>query len=130
MRFDQAYVDQVLTQEPNLQFICSQNLAYRVSSDRRFLLLKQFEAMEAGVLIITRGTGKRGLDIPKAHYAVIYSPKEDEYVWQELSTIRSTLEKGKESYILFYFATREETKLHNLKVDMQTSSNRYRFVKE
>jgi hypothetical protein len=41
-------------------------------------------------------------DIPQANYAIVYSPKEDEYVmWQELSRIRSTLgNNGKDSYIL------------------------------
>ena len=101
----------------------------RLSSKIRFDQLRQFDALTNGVLIITRTTGKRGLDIPFADYAVLYSPKEDEYVmWQELSRIRGTLNSSKDSYILFYESTAEEEKLLRLREDMDHSANRYVFV--
>jgi superfamily II DNA or RNA helicase len=101
----------------------------RLSSKIRFDQLRQFDALTNGVLIITRTTGKRGLDIPFADYAILYSPKEDEYVmWQELSRIRGTLNSSKDSYILFYESTAEEEKLFRLREDMDHSANRYVFV--
>jgi superfamily II DNA/RNA helicase len=101
----------------------------RLSEAQRFAKIRHFNDTPGAVLIITRTTGKRGLDIPSADFAVIYSPKEDEYiVWQELSRIRSTLGKGKDSFILFYSATAEERKLRKLEQDMRHSANRYQFL--
>src|SRR6202022_496729 len=42
----------------------------RLSDKLRFDQLRRFDALSNGVLIITRTTGKRGLDIPFADYAV------------------------------------------------------------
>ncbi len=104
----------------------------RLSEGQRFTRIRQFSSkLFRGVLIITRTTGKRGLDLPAADYALVYSPKEDEYVmWQELSRIRSTLARGKDSYILYYENTAEAQKLKRLENEMRGSANRYVFATE
>lgn len=101
----------------------------RVSGSKRYDVVKGFLASQVtNVLLITRTTGKRGLDIPQADYAVLYSPKEDEYVvWQELSRIRSTLSVTKPSIILAYWDTTEFKRLVRLIHDMDNSTNRYEF---
>jgi superfamily II DNA/RNA helicase len=101
----------------------------RVKPDqKRIGIVRQFQSGSPGVLIITRSTGRRGLDIPLADYAVLYSPKLDEYViWQELSRIRGTLPNKKPSYILFYSATSESTRLRKLRLEMRYSSHHYSF---
>jgi hypothetical protein len=82
----------------------------------------------ANILIITRSTGRRGLDMPQADYAILYSPKTDEYVvWQELSRIRSTLTNSKPSYILCYDKTTEQDRLYKLQADMENSRHHYTF---
>ena len=104
----------------------------RISGERaRLGRIEQFNAFDEGILLLTRTTGKRGLDIPKAHYAIVYSPKEDEYVmWQELSRIRSTIgNNGKDSYILYYADTAESNKVERLRNQMIVSRNRYVFPK-
>ena len=101
----------------------------RLPDKQRFATMREFAARSSGLVIITRTTGKRGLDIPAADYVVVYSPKSDEYtMWQELSRIRSTLGHNKDSYILYYDGTAESERLHRLKDDMRTSANRYKFV--
>jgi superfamily II DNA or RNA helicase len=74
--------------------------------------LNRFRTGERILLLITRDTGKRGLDLPEADFAVFYSPKSREDVtWQEVSRIRSTLRDRKNTYILFYEGTGEERKM-------------------
>ena len=74
--------------------------------------LASFRARENLLLLITRDTGKRGLDLPEADFAVFYSPKSREDVtWQEVSRIRSTLRDRKNTYILFYAGTGEAAKM-------------------
>lgn len=64
------------------------------------------------LLLITRDTGKRGLDLPEADFAIFYSPKSrDDVTWQEVSRIRSTLRDRKNTYILFYGGTGEARKM-------------------
>lgn len=65
--------------------------------------LDDFRARPDCVLVMTRDTGKRGLDLPEADYAVLYSPKTSEpSVWQELNRIRSTVSFTKDSFVLVY----------------------------
>lgn len=74
--------------------------------------LTRFRGTEACVLLITRDTGKRGLDLPEGDYAIFYSPKAREDVtWQEVSRIRSTVGNPKTTYILFYAGTSEARKM-------------------
>lgn len=74
--------------------------------------LVRFRASNNMLLLITRDTGKRGLDLPEADFAIFYSPKSREDVtWQEVSRIRSTLRDTKNTYILFYSGTGEEAKM-------------------
>jgi superfamily II DNA/RNA helicase len=74
--------------------------------------LARFRAGKNMLLLITRDTGKRGLDLPEADFAVFYSPKSREDVtWQEVSRIRSTLHDRKNTYILFYARSGEEMKM-------------------
>lgn len=111
------------------QGITTLTLDGRLSDRQRFARLRAFKELTHGILILTRTTGKRGLDIPSADYAAVYSPKEDEYImWQELSRIRSTLGRSKESYIFYYDGTAEAEKLKRLKTEMEHSANRYKFV--
>ncbi len=101
----------------------------RLSENQRYSRITHFESTKGSVLIITRTTGKRGLDIPTADYAVMYSPKDDEYiVWQELSRIRSTLGASKPSYILLYEKTAEDNRARRLIHDMEGSVHRYKFA--
>jgi superfamily II DNA/RNA helicase len=101
----------------------------RVKPDReRIRIVQQFQEGFPGILILTRSTGRRGLDIPLADYAILYSPKLDEYViWQELSRIRGTLPNKKPSYILFYSGTSESNRLRRLRLEMRYSSHHYSF---
>lgn len=98
----------------------------------RYQRLDTFASRNDGVLLITRSTGRRGLDVPFADYAVLYSPKSDEYVvWQELSRIRGTLGAEKPSYILYYDGTSEEQRAKSLREDMAASKHhRYKFITE
>ncbi|OWY03753.1 hypothetical protein B6V75_10050 [Thioclava sp. F1Mire-8] len=78
-------------------------------NDRRLNLFRREENI---LLLITRDTGKRGLDLPEADYAIFYSPKAREDVtWQEVSRIRSTVTSKKASYFLFYESTSEQDKM-------------------
>jgi superfamily II DNA/RNA helicase len=99
----------------------------RIINEReRLSIIDNFRTGESDVLIITRHTGRRGLDLPMADYAIFYSPKTDEYVvWQELSRIRSTIGDVKPSYVLFYSGTSEEQRLKKLEVALKSSPHRY-----
>lgn len=94
----------------------------RLSDERqRIDSVKGFQRSPEGVLLITRGTGRRGLDIPAADYAVLYSPKEEEYiVWQEISRIRSNVGNRKPVFILGYAETAEGRRLRALGDSMGT----------
>lgn len=71
-----------------------------------------FRATLGMLLLITRDTGKRGLDLPEGDFAIFYSPKAREDVtWQEVSRIRSTTHNPKAAYMLYYAGTREEAKM-------------------
>jgi ERCC4-related helicase len=81
------------------------------STKQNDLALREFRSGNAQLLLITRDTGKRGLDLPEADYAVFYSPKSREDVtWQEVSRIRSTTSNKKDTYILNYAETAESDK--------------------
>ena len=61
--------------------------------------------------MVTRRLGGRGFDLPKARYAIFYSPKEDaEVMWQETLRIRSLKRSPKTAYVLYYANTAEENK--------------------
>lgn len=94
----------------------------------RYKIIEKFNSDDSQVLIMTRETGKRGLDLPIADYAIFYSPKSDEYaMWQELSRIRSTVVREKPTYLLFYADTTEEVRVRKLVGDMKSSSHAYSF---
>ena len=77
--------------------------------------LSIFRRQRGALLLITRDTGKRGLDLPEADYAIFYSPKAREDVtWQEVSRIRSTVRNIKETYILYYLHSGEEKKMNTM----------------
>ncbi|MGM4915422.1 DEAD/DEAH box helicase [Rhizobium sp. 768_B6_N1_8] len=86
--------------------------------------LARFRAGTNVLLLITRDTGKRGLDLPEADFAVFYSPKSREDVtWQEVSRIRSTLRDKKNTYILFYAETGEQTKMATMITALERTSH-------
>lgn len=71
------------------------------TDDERQQALSQFRQTSNGVLLMTRTTGGRGVDLPFAQYAVFYSPKSEAVtMWQEMSRIRSTVSSPKETYVL------------------------------
>jgi hypothetical protein len=84
-------------------------------SDRqRQAALDGFRHTRNGLLVMTRTTGGRGLDLPFAHYAVFYSLKSDPVtMWQEMSRIRSTVSNPKDIHVLCYGET-EGAKLCDL----------------
>ena len=47
----------------------------RVTDSHRERVLSGFKMLPKCILIITRETGKRGLDLPQADFALFYSPK-------------------------------------------------------
>jgi superfamily II DNA/RNA helicase len=99
------------------------------SDDERRNALRSFQSSKRVLLIITRATGKRGLDLPDASFAIFYSPKaEENTMWQELSRIRSTVERMKTSYLLYYSSTAEEEKALRLAEQMVNSGRRYRVA--
>jgi superfamily II DNA or RNA helicase len=69
----------------------------------RKVAIEAFQKSTNGLLLMTRTTGGRGLDLPFAHYAVFYSPKSEPVtMWQEMSRIRSTISNPKDIYVLCY----------------------------
>ncbi|WFU25437.1 DEAD/DEAH box helicase [Bradyrhizobium sp. CB1717] len=69
----------------------------------RKVAIDRFRKSANGLLLMTRTTGGRGLDLPFAHYAVFYSPKSDPVtMWQEMSRIRSTVSTPKDIHVLCY----------------------------
>lgn len=93
-------------------------------SDRqRKIALAGFRESRNGLLLMTRTTGGRGLDLPFAHYAVFYSPKSDPVtMWQEMSRIRSTVSNPKNIHVLCY--DEEADKLDNLVSILQAEGRR------
>jgi ERCC4-related helicase len=101
----------------------------RVKERDRLPIVTSFSSTEGAVLILTRNTGRRGLDLPSADYAIFYSPKDDEFtMWQELSRIRSTLSKKKDSYLLYYVGTSEENKLATLVDALSRSQHNWEII--
>jgi superfamily II DNA/RNA helicase len=73
------------------------------SDDERRVAIRCFRQSKNGLLVMTRTTGGRGLDLPFAHYAVFYSPKTSPVtMWQEMSRIRSTVSNPKDIYVMCY----------------------------
>jgi superfamily II DNA/RNA helicase len=73
--------------------------------------ISDFKKGNRQLLLITRDTGKRGLDIPEADYAIFYSPKSRaDVTWQEVSRIRSTTRIKKNTFILNYSESSESQK--------------------
>ena len=78
------------------------------------------------LLIITRRTGRRGLDLPQADFSVFYSPKARETTtWQELSRIRSNVQRTKASTFLAYGETADERRMVGLMIKMQAAGREY-----
>lgn len=73
------------------------------SDDERRTAVSRFRESANGLLMMTRTTGGRGLDLPFSQYGIFYSPKtEAATMWQEMSRIRSTVPIPKETYVLCY----------------------------
>jgi superfamily II DNA/RNA helicase len=74
----------------------------------RATAIKGLRKSEDGVLLMTRTTGGRGLDLPFVECGLFYSPKTDPVqMWQEMSRIRSTVSTPKDTYVLCYGGTQE-----------------------
>jgi len=101
----------------------------RIEERDRLPIITSFSSTVGAVLILTRNTGRRGLDLPSADYAIFYSPKDDEFtMWQELSRIRSTLSAKKDSYLLYYVGTSEDNKLATLLDALCKSQHNWEIV--
>lgn len=86
--------------------------------------LARFRAASNMLLLITRDSGKRGLDLPEGDFAIFYSPKSREDVtWQEVSRIRSTIPNPKVTYILFYDSTGEAAKIGRMIKALQLTAH-------
>jgi superfamily II DNA/RNA helicase len=99
-------------------------------SDRvRDQRLQDFRDGKYNLLIITRRTGRRGLDLPHAEFSVFYSPKSRETTtWQELSRIRSDVHHTKTSYFLNYGETADSRRMDHLLQSMSESGREYSFL--
>ncbi len=119
------------------QFIAGQLQAARVPVEllhgglhdpEREEALKRFRTGAGSVLVMTRDTGKRGLDLPEADYVILFSPKTREAtVWQELNRIRSTVAITKDSYVLVYGGTGEAARAGDLAELMRASGRAYQI---
>ncbi len=84
--------------------------------------LARFRAGKVALLLITRDSGKRGLDLPEGDFAVFYSPKSrDDVTWQEVSRIRGTIHNKKPTYVLYYANTAEQRKWEDLAAALRRS---------
>jgi len=84
---------------------------------QRALAIRGVRKSEDGVLLMTRTTGGRGLDLPFVDCGLFYSPKTDPVqMWQEMSRIRSTVSTPKDTYVLCYGATPEPEILRDVAV--------------
>lgn len=94
--------------------------------------LTEFKRKGSTVLLMTRDTGKRGLDLPEADAAVFYSPKASESsTFQEASRIRSTTANVKTCHVLCYSGTDERDKLRRLVAQiLQRRDRDYRILDE
>lgn len=96
-----------------------------INRDKRIV---DFQTGKYKLLIITRRTGRRGLDLPCGEYSVFYNPKSKEATtWQELSRIRSSVSHTKKSYFLFYMSTADERRMGSLVECMKSSGREYLF---
>jgi Helicase conserved C-terminal domain len=85
----------------------------------RAIAIQGLRKSEAGVLLMTRTTGGRGLDLPFVDCGLFYSPKTDPVqMWQEMSRIRSTVSAPKDTYILCYSGTPEPETLRSVVTDL------------
>jgi hypothetical protein len=86
--------------------------------------IDEFRKSANGILLMTRTTGGRGLDLPFADYAVFYSPKTDAVtMWQEMSRIRSTVSSPKDIHVLCY-GQREASALEEIATSLQAQGRR------
>ena len=91
--------------------------------------LDRFLKALSSVLVVNRQMGGRGFDLPSARFACFLSPKRsEETMWQEMLRIRSTVSRPKDVYVLYYGATREESKLDALVSDIGGHPDRYELV--
>jgi hypothetical protein len=101
------------------------NLHGEMTDRQREKALQEFRFGNTNVLLMTRDTGKRGLDLPQAEAAVFYSPKASESsTFQEASRIRSTTSQVKECQILCYGNTDERAKLQRLVEQIMSRTDR------
>jgi hypothetical protein len=85
----------------------------------------------ANILVMVRETGKRGLDLPQADYAIFFSARSSEVAsWQEFSRIRSTVSATKDIYLLAYLKTREIERLSGLLDDIRASGREYEISEQ
>jgi SNF2 family DNA or RNA helicase len=95
-------------------------LTGEMADELRAVSIRNFRKSAAGILLMTRTTGGRGLDLPFASCAVFYSPKTDPVqMWQEMSRIRSTVSMPKETFVLCYEGTVEPETLTSIVVDLK-----------
>ncbi|MDE2134751.1 MAG: DEAD/DEAH box helicase [Alphaproteobacteria bacterium] len=100
-------------------------LTGEMSDSMRSLAIREFRNSNGGILLMTRTTGGRGLDLPFGHYGVFYSPKSDPVqMWQEMSRIRSTVSHKKDTFVLCYDKTFESTTLTSALTQMSEQSLR------
>jgi len=108
----------------------SAHLHGEMSDRERARSLDEFRSGRTPVLLMTRDTGKRGLDLPQARAAIFYSPKASETsTFQEASRIRSTTHDVKTCIILYYSQTDERDKLARLVEQIKARPDRdYRVI--
>lgn len=100
-----------------------------MDDERRVASLQAFRSQDADLLVMTRDTGKRGLDIPESDFALFYSPKTSERtMWQETSWIRATTTTKKPSYILVYEGTKEVQRYEFLRSQMAAHPRRWEIT--
>lgn len=101
--------------------------------DARRTALSRLASGRARILVMTRQTGGRGLDLPFADYAVLMSPKSGAVEsWQEMSRIRSTVSNPKDVFVLTYDVAYERRKIDAVMQELarmkRLASRQYEWV--
>lgn len=124
-------VNAFVTSRLRLEGLQVARMVGEMSDDERRRELREFENERCDTLVVNRGLGGRGFDLPKAQYAVFMSPKRsEETMWQELLRIRSTLRNPKEAVVLYYSESKEAEKMAMFANRARTMRDRYDVVEE